>query len=232
MRGRKKESGEAFSLLSLLAPSPLPLTGPISSSLRRKFQHGASKLRAQRKRLHCRLERLFVCFVIVGYSFPEERSRASNQGVFLIFTVLSGRRFLFSLLAPSPLPLTGPISSSLRRKFQHGASKLRAQRKRLHCRLERLFVCFVIVGYSFPEERSRASNQGVFLIFTVLSGRRFLFSLLAPSPLPLTGPISSSLRRKFQHGASKLRAQRKRLHCRLDVFSTFQFTAKNEKCSC
>ena len=24
------------------------------------------------------LERLFGCFVIVGYSFPEERSRASN----------------------------------------------------------------------------------------------------------------------------------------------------------
>ena len=33
------------------------------------------------------LEQLFGCFVIVGYSFPEERSRASNQGVFLIFTV-------------------------------------------------------------------------------------------------------------------------------------------------
>ena len=81
------------------------------------------------------LERLFVCFVIVGYSFPEERSRASNQGVFLIFTVFSGRRFLFSLPAPSPLPLTGPISSSLRRKFQHGARNLRVQRKRLHCRL-------------------------------------------------------------------------------------------------
>ena len=60
------------------------------------------------------LERLFGCFVIVGYSFPEERSRASNQGVFLIFTVFSGRRFLFSLPAPSPLPLTRPISSSLR----------------------------------------------------------------------------------------------------------------------
>ena len=60
------------------------------------------------------LERLFSCFVIVGYSFPEERSRASNQGVFLIFTVFSGRRFLFSLPAPSPLPLTRPISSSLR----------------------------------------------------------------------------------------------------------------------
>ena len=40
----------------------------------------------------------------------------------------------------------------------------------------------------------------------------------APSALPLTGPISSSLRRKLQHGASKLRAQRKRLHCRLQSF--------------
>ena len=60
------------------------------------------------------LERLFGCFVIVGYSFPEERSRASNYGVFLIFTVLSGRRFLFSLPVPSPLPLTRPISSSPR----------------------------------------------------------------------------------------------------------------------
>ena len=44
--------------------------------------------------------------------------------------------FLFSLLAPSPLPLILPISSSLR-EFQHGAfaSKMRAQRKRLQCRL-------------------------------------------------------------------------------------------------
>ena len=37
------------------------------------------------------LERLFDCFVIVGYSFPEERSRASNKGVFLIFTLFSLR---------------------------------------------------------------------------------------------------------------------------------------------
>ena len=34
--------------------------------------------------------------------------------MFLIFTVFSGRHFLFSLPAPSPLPLTRPISSSLR----------------------------------------------------------------------------------------------------------------------
>ena len=54
------------------------------------------------------LERLFGCFVIVGYSFPEERSRASNQGVFLIFTVFSGRRFLFSLPAPSPASFDSP----------------------------------------------------------------------------------------------------------------------------
>ena len=59
------------------------------------------------------MERLFGCFVIIGYSFPKERSRASNYGVFLIFTVFSGRRFLFSLPAPSPLPLTYPISPSL-----------------------------------------------------------------------------------------------------------------------
>ena len=87
------------------------------------------------------LERLFGCFVIVGYSFPEERSRASNQGVFLIFTVFSGRRFFFSLPAPSPLPLTRPLwlalSPPLFEKFQHVAfaSKLSPQGKRLHCRL-------------------------------------------------------------------------------------------------
>ena len=34
--------------------------------------------------------------------------------------MFSGRRFLFFLPAPSPLPLTRPISSSLR-EFQHGA---------------------------------------------------------------------------------------------------------------
>ena len=39
------------------------------------------------------LERLFCCFVIGGYSLPEERSCATNWGVFLIFTVFSGRRF-------------------------------------------------------------------------------------------------------------------------------------------
>ena len=56
----------------------------------------------------------------------------------------------------------------------------------------------------------------------MFSGRRFLVSLPAPSPLPLTRPISSSLG-KFQHGdfASTLRAQRKCLHstpdCRLTV---------------
>ena len=57
---------------------------------------------------------------------------------FLVFMVCSlmQERFLWPLcslwLAPSP-PLFG--------KFQHGAfaSKLRAQRKRLHCRLSRLF---------------------------------------------------------------------------------------------
>ena len=44
--------------------------------------------------------------------------------------------FLFSLPAPSPLPLIRPIPSSLR-EFQHGAfaSIMRAQRKRLQCRL-------------------------------------------------------------------------------------------------
>ena len=89
------------------------------------------------------LERLFVCFVIVGYLFLEERSRTSNQGVFLSFTVFSGRHFLFSLPTPSPLPLTGPISSSLRRKFQHGARNLRIQRKRLHCRLGMGALLFV-----------------------------------------------------------------------------------------
>ena len=58
------------------------------------------------------LERLFGCFVIVAYSFPERRS--GGQGVFLIFTMFSGRCFLFSFPAPSPLPLTRPISCSLR----------------------------------------------------------------------------------------------------------------------
>ena len=54
------------------------------------------------------MERLFGCFVIIGYSFPKERSRASNYRVFLIFTVFSGRRFLFSLPAPYPAPFDSP----------------------------------------------------------------------------------------------------------------------------
>ena len=51
------------------------------------------------------------------------------------------KKILFSLPAPSLAP-----SPPLFGKFQHGAfaSKLRAQRKRLHCRLTRL-VCFVII---------------------------------------------------------------------------------------
>ena len=56
-----------------------------------------------------------VVAAIFDFMTVEERSRAS-KGVFLIFTVflISGRRFLFSLPAPSPLPLTRPISSSPR----------------------------------------------------------------------------------------------------------------------
>ena len=52
-----------------------------------------------------------VVAAIFDFMTVEERSRAS-KGVFLIFTLFSGRRFLFSLPAPSPLPLTRPISSS------------------------------------------------------------------------------------------------------------------------
>ena len=44
----------------------------------------------------------------------KDEFRRMNCRVFLIFTVFLGRRFLFSLPAPSPLPLTRPISSSLR----------------------------------------------------------------------------------------------------------------------
>ena len=41
---------------------------------------------------------------LVGYSFPEQQSSATKSGVFLIFTVFLGRRFLFSLPAPYPAP--------------------------------------------------------------------------------------------------------------------------------
>ena len=41
---------------------------------------------------------------LVGYSFPEQRPSTTNKGVFLIFTVFSGRRFLFSVSAPYPAP--------------------------------------------------------------------------------------------------------------------------------
>ena len=92
------------------------------------------------------LERLFGCFVIVGYSFPEERSRASNQGVFLIFTVFSGGVFS-SLSPPPPRSLWLAPFPPLFGEFQHGAfaSKLRAQRKRLHCRLGEIW-CWSLLG--------------------------------------------------------------------------------------
>ena len=55
------------------------------------------------------------CLVVLLLSATHFRKsgHARIKGVFLIFTVFSGRRFLFSLPAPSPLPLTRPISSSL-----------------------------------------------------------------------------------------------------------------------
>ena len=74
------------------------------------------------------LEQLFGCFVIAGYSFPTHCfsfSQCFRAGVFSSFSPPPPRSLW---LAPSP-PLFG--------KFQHVAfgSKLRAQRKRLHCRL-------------------------------------------------------------------------------------------------
>ena len=63
------------------------------------------------------------CLVVLLLSathFRKSGHARLNQGVFLIFTVFSGRRFLFSLPAPNPppphppLPSTCPISSSLR----------------------------------------------------------------------------------------------------------------------
>ena len=65
-----------------------------------------------------------------GEKRREGRGRGEkNYGVFLIFTVFSGRRFLFFLPAPCPLPLTRPISSSLR-EFQHGAFVIKTIRAR------------------------------------------------------------------------------------------------------
>ena len=55
-----------------------------------------------------------VVLLLSATHFRKSGHARLNQGVFLIFTVFSGRRFLFSLPAPSPLPLTRPITSSLR----------------------------------------------------------------------------------------------------------------------
>ena len=58
-----------------------------------------------------------VCLVVLLLSATHFRNSGHARlirGWFLIFTVFSGRRFLFSLPHPSPLPLTRPISSSLR----------------------------------------------------------------------------------------------------------------------
>ena len=52
-----------------------------------------------------------VVAAIFDFMTVEERSRTS-KAVFLIFSVFSGWRFLFSLPAPSPLRLTRPISFS------------------------------------------------------------------------------------------------------------------------
>ena len=75
----------------------------------------------------------------------KDEFRRMNCRVFLIFTVFLGRRFLFSLPAPCPPPHSLWLAPSppLFGKFQSGAfaSKLCAQRKRLHCRLG--FVMFM-----------------------------------------------------------------------------------------
>ena len=57
------------------------------------------------------------CLVVLLLSathFRKSGHSSLSKGVFLSFTVFSGRRFLFSLHAPSLLPFTCPISSSLR----------------------------------------------------------------------------------------------------------------------
>ena len=78
--------------------------------------------------VHGRLGRAEIVTLTVGARAKEGKGEGEGRKKI--------RRFLFSLPAPSLFPLTRPFPH-LFGKFQHGAfaSKLRAQRKRLHYRL-------------------------------------------------------------------------------------------------
>ena len=89
--------------------------------------------------------------------------------------------------------------------------------------------CFVVLLLSathFRKSGHKRLIRGCFTFSRCFQAGVFLFSLPTPSPLPLTHPISSSLQevstwhfRKQKH----LRAQRKRLHCRLRIESRIEF---------
>ena len=75
------------------------------------------------------------CLVVLLLSATHFRKSGHVHLITGCFSFSQCFRAAFSLLSPRPLPAPSP---PLFRKFQHGAfvSKLRAQRKRLHCRLE------------------------------------------------------------------------------------------------
>ena len=85
------------------------------------------------------------CLVVLLLSATHFRKsgHARIKGVFLIFTVFSGRRFLFSLPAPSPLSFTCPISSSLWEVSIWLASKLRLKENACTAGYVLWYSCFI-----------------------------------------------------------------------------------------
>ena len=140
-------------------------------------------------------------FWFVSHSLSEGRSSGTNWGVFLIFTVFLGRRFLFFLPAPFDslhFLLSFEISTWRFREQKH----LPARRKRVHCRLVyrglALLNWFTIIRVYLGVRTCELFHcfvPFVFLGFIVLTSLFYLFYV--------TGELNRFLHRGWAHHSNK-----------------------------